>query len=195
MKVLILGHSYVRDLERLGNREITVNNILVHLSYLSFPGFRFVDFLQSPKLLDKAISLFPDIILVILGGNDIRTDVDLSVVKDNCRDFFALLCSKFSGSFIIASQIEFRHLKKVNRHSSPAEDLFRKLANSFNNWLNKQKFKDKILIVNGVGKLSDASLFKADGVHLNIHGLEILFELIVSALSGPVDTLNIKDGK
>ena len=191
MKVLIFGHSYVRDLERLGHKEITVNNISLQLAYLSFPGFRFVDLLQNPELLDKAISLDPDIIIVILGGNDIRTDIDLSEVRDNCRNFFTLLRSRLPGVFIIASQIEFRHLREVNRHGTPAEDLFRKLANSFNNWLNKQKFKDKILIVNGVGKLSDVSLFKADGVHLNIHGLKVLFELIVSALSGPVETLKI----
>lgn len=190
MKVLIFGHSYVRDLERLGHTELTIHNILLHFSYLSFPGARFVDFLHNPNFLDKAVSLKPDIILVILGGNDILTDVDLSEVKDNCRNFFHLLRSRLPETFVIASQIEFRHLREVNRHGSPAEDLYRKLANNFNNWLNKQKFKDKILIVNGVGKLSNASLFKLDGVHLNVHGLEVLFDLVVSALFGPIETLN-----
>lgn len=190
MRVCLFGHSYVRDLERLGNFSIYIENTLVSFKYFSFPGFRFRNFLENPSLLDNLISERPDIVVVILGGNDISVNIELKQVKGDCKDFFNLIRSKLSSTFVIASQIEFRHICQINRHGSPSEELYKKLANHFNNWLNKQRFKDKILIVNGGNKLCDINVFKRDGVHLNFEGLRIYFDLLLSALKGPIELQN-----
>ena len=183
MKVLIFGHSYVRDLSQLGNRLVNVKELPVHFSYFSYPGFSFSDFLEKPHLLDCLIQEDPDIVVVVLGGNDLKVNVELVQVRENCENFFKLLREKVPRAYLVASQIETRHCETVNRHGSPSKELFKKLAVNFNKWLNKQTFKDKILIVNGDSKLGNCKYFKGDGVHLNSEGLKLYFDLIVDCLS------------
>ena len=65
----------------------------------------------------------------------------------------------------------------VNRHQTPDEKTFSALANSFNCWLNKQHFKDRLLGLKGRSKLSNPSLYR-DSVHLNDRGLAQLLRLI-----------------
>ena len=183
MKVSIFGHSYVRDLSRLGHDYLIISDTTIHLDYFSYPGYGFQEFLSNPSLFDNLLQSKPDIVLVILGGNDIKVHVDLSEVKSHCEQFYKLLREKLPNSFIIASQIEVRHLNTVNRHGTPASGLCKKLVVNFNKWLCRQSFKDKILLVNGENKLYDKSYFREDGVHLNIEGLKLLFNLIVSCIS------------
>lgn len=194
MKIAIFGHSYVRDLELLGHSDFVISEVPVSFQYFAFPGAGFRKFLNNPRLLDEVVLEKPDILVIILGGNDIKVNVELKEIKENCKEFFRLFRSKLPDSFFVATQVEFRHSEKVNRHGSPSEKLFRKLALHFNNWLNRQKFKDKIFVVNGNTKLCDVGLFQKDGVHLNLEGLEVYFDLLISALSGPVESLKQKNG-
>ena len=183
MRISIFGHSYVRDLQRLGHDTLTINGITAHLNFFAYPGFGFKDFLSNHRLFDNLIQGKPNIVVVLLGGNDIKVHVEVSSVKSDCEKFYRLLREKLPNVFIIASQIEFRHNPTVNRHGTPSADVYRRLAISFNKWLSRQPFKDKILLVNGENKLSDKRYFREDGVHLNIEGLKLFLSLISSCLS------------
>lgn len=182
MRIAIFGHSYVRDLQSLDQYQINLKNTRANLFYFSFPGACFKDFFCKEKRFKDIVSCAPNIVIVLLGGNDIKVTHDLNIVKEDCKTFFLLLKSILPNSKIIASQIEHRHLKYVNKHQSPKEDLYRKLANCYNRWLVRQLFKDKLLIINGFNKLSEETYFKSDGVHLNLKGLELLFDLIVKCV-------------
>ena len=103
MKVSIFGHSYVRNLSRLGHDYLIIGGTTIHLGYFSYPGYGFQEFLSNPSLFDNLLQSKPDIMLVILGGNDIKVHVDLSEVKSHCEQFYRLLRDRLHNSFIIAS--------------------------------------------------------------------------------------------
>ena len=183
MKALIIGHSYVRDLRSFLKHESEVilpTGNSVELVYSFVPGATFETFLDRPEILDNSVYLNPDIVIVILGGNDLKSDVDLSFVKDKCYHFFKILKSKFPEAILIGSQIESRfveHEDKYARFGTPHTEEFNRLSTYFNSWLNKQKFKDRLFCIRGPNKL-DNRLFYKDSVHLNEKGLEKYVELL-----------------
>ena len=179
MIVAIFGH-YVRDLENLGHSYFKFGDLSVPVRYFPFPGFCYNNFVVNPKLLDDLVCWKPDVMVIILGGNGIKEHVDLNVIKANCEKCFYILRLRLPNSYIVVSQIELRHLERVNRHGTPSSVLYKKLAVNFNKWLCRRKFKNKILLVNGETKLSKPSFFKSDDVHLNRRGLNLLFSLIIS---------------
>ena len=183
MRIAIFGHSYIRDIQTLGHNKLTFGDTKVELNYFPFPGACFKDFVYNKEKLHDVILFAPDIIVVILGGNDIKVVKDLNVIKDDCKEFYILLKSVLPKAVIIASQIEHRHLRRINKYNTPTAELYRKLANCFNRWLVRQHFKDKLLIINGDQKLRNEKLFKSDGVHLNRQGLTLLFEWISNCIS------------
>ena len=191
MKIAVFGHSYVRDIQCLENSDhIYVDGAPFNLKYFSFPGYCFRNFLSDPKLLVNLVAFSPDIVVVILGGNGVNIDSDLGVLKSDCENFYVLLKSKLPQAYVIATQIEHRHLYSVNRHGTPTADLYKKLANNFNKWLIRQPFKDKILMVNGENKLGNSKFFRSDGIHLNFEGRFLYFELLSNCLFDPIKSLS-----
>ena len=184
MKISIFGHSYVRDLQQLGNEYISLGSERAFLNYFAFPGSSYHTFLLNPNLLSSLIDSAPDVLVVILGGNDLKVNIDLNDVKSDCASLFRLLREKLPNVYIIAAQVEIRHSNRVNRHGSPAADLYRKLAVNFNKWLARQSFKNKLLLVNGKNKLYERSFFREDGVHLNSQGLNLYFDLLKFCILG-----------
>ena len=81
MGVAIFGHSYVRYLQQLGYSHLVYTNISVPVDYFSFPGFGFCNFILNPGLFDDLVSCKPDILIIFLGGNDIKVNVDINFVK------------------------------------------------------------------------------------------------------------------
>ena len=189
MSVAVFGHSYVRDLQQLGYSHLVYPNISVPINYFSFPGFGFHNFILNPGLLDNLVSCKPDIVIIFLGGNDIKVNVDINFVKRDCEQFYSILRLRLPKAIFVVSQVVLRHTVSVNRHGTPAFELFRKLANNFNKWVARQKFKDKLLLINGENKLSNVNFFRSDGVHLNKQGLELVFSLIHDCLSDAVLSL------
>ena len=61
----------------------------------------------------------------------------------------------------------------------------------FNKFLKKFKYIDNLICILGLNRLSNVSLFKLDGVHLNEVGLRKLFDIIGSALVNLLDTENL----
>ena len=128
MKVAVYGHSFVRDLADLGTSHIYIKNTGVDFKYFFYPGFSFRNFVLQPQLLDCLIPEDPDIVVVILGGNDLKVDVELCNVKIDCEQFYQLLREKVPRAYIVASQIVTRHCSSVNRHGSRQNSCIR-------NWL------------------------------------------------------------
>ena len=120
MKVTLFGHSYIRDLERLGFYNIKVSDdFVVDLSYFSFAGHTFADFLEDPSKFQEVIQFQPNIIVVYLGGNDIKVDIELQQVYGDCKKFYEFLRNRLPDTYIVSSQIEARYGSTVNRHGSP----------------------------------------------------------------------------
>ena len=189
MKALLLGHSYIRDLKSfVKSRHLQTvklpdgNNLHLHFSFV--PGATFATYLNQPELLDESVYLNPDIVVAVLGGNDISCNVDLSIVKNNCYHFFKLLKSKFPAAYVIGTQIESRFVEPGDRYEyfgTPYSEDFSRLSVYFNSWLNKQKFKDRLVCIRGPNKLDSKSFYR-DSVHLNNLGLEKFFSLIENCL-------------
>lgn len=107
MKVCVFGHSYVRDIATLGNNSVKIGNTNLDITYLPFPGATFSTFLNHKHLLRNLVNLDPEIVLVILGGNDIFNNIDTANLHKLCRLFYNLLRSLLPSSKIIASHLEF----------------------------------------------------------------------------------------
>ena len=93
---------------------------------------------------------------------------------------FHLLKERFSSVSLVASQIESRFIEegdRCERFGTPTFKLFNKLSLHYNRWLNKQKFKDALLVIRGHHKLDNPSYYK-DSVHLNHLGLDKYWSLI-----------------
>ena len=182
MKVGVIGHSYVRDIQQLGFTNLVYGDLKVPIKYFAFPGFGYRNFILDPSLLDSLIEYQPEVTVVFLGGNDIKENVDLNCIKSDCDQFFSILRLRLPESVFVVSHVEIRHLKETNRHGTPSTILYKRLARNFDKWLDRQPFMYKTLLVNGASKLDDPKFFKADGIHLNREGLNLLFELLYNCL-------------
>ena len=181
--VAIFGHSYVRDLSNLNRFLVsTGSGVDFRLHYFHHPGATFETFLKQPRRFDSLVDCNPRIVICLLGGNDIRTNVDLKIVYEHAKEFYKLLKSKLPKSLIVASQVEDRYLKSENRFGTPPEALFHKLANHLSRAIKNITHKDKLLMIRGRALLSNKRFFVTENVHLNQLGLNKLFDLIVSFL-------------
>ena len=182
-KVVIFGHSFVRDIASLGRRVITLSNdVEFCLNYLSVPGASFATFLNDNKHFEHLRSLNPDFVIVLLGGNDLRIDTELAEVYKDCTKFYTRLREIVPDSIIIASQIENRFYKSENRFGSPVGENFDFLRRHFNRFLRNKPFKDFLLQVQGPNRLDKKENYR-DCVHLNSLGLNKYFEIIKCTLS------------
>ena len=106
MKVLVVGHSYAKDLERLF---LTYTNLTLELKnnkqvkfdihFHAYPGKDYEHFLNNPELFEVIKLEDPDMVIIILGGNSIvetKTNFQIaqnirlisthlkSVIRDGC---------------------------------------------------------------------------------------------------------------
>lgn len=181
MKVAILGHSYVRDLSRLGHQTITLDdNSVAEVAYFAFPGAKYVTFLNDPDLLTEAFAYRPDFFIIILAGNSFSVYNTNSEVYDQCTQFYERVKQNCPTSVIVAAQAELRFNNSSFRHLPCVE--YAKRRNAFNRFIKKFKLKDFILQVAGSGRL-DNECFYRDNIHLNNVGLSKYFEYIVKTLN------------
>ena len=157
MKVLLLGHSYVRDLknycERNGCYYLKENGVEVELLFDSIPGATYDTFLQLPLKFKEISYIKPDVVLTVLGGNDIKVNCDLAVVKNQCRSYFEQLRQSLPDEFLVTLEVESRYLRETNKHGTPEVKRYRIISNYFNSWLKKQRFKDWVVCIRGSGRL------------------------------------------
>ena len=182
VKVGILGHSYVRDLSQLNQFEVTTSSgIQFELRYFHHAGARFETFLNQHWRFDSIRDYKPDITIVVLGGNDLCEWIPLKEIKDNAVDFYKLLRKKLPDTLIVATQVEIRYLEHPNFYGTPTTEQFSKLANFFNKFLSKGKFKDKLFMIKS--SLSNPNYYREDHIHLNQVGIQKLLSLLIDFLT------------
>ena len=180
-RVTLFGHSYVGDLSRCGKTEISVDNIDFSLNYIFVSGATFSTFIDNPSYFDQLKSRSPDFVIVILGGNDIKINIDLAQNYNDCTRFYTLLREKLPNVVIIASQIENRFYSEQNTFGSPPSEKFDYLRRHFNRFLKNKAFKDCLLQVQGPGRLDNKENYR-DEVHLNSLGINKYLEIIENCL-------------
>ena len=124
MKLLILGHSYVRDLSKLGVSYITHERNVIDVKYVAYPGASYDSFLGDPSKLTAALSYNPDIVVVVLAGNAIHRDISNYELFNKCKSFYQLLREKLPNAIIISAQTELRFYNTVNAFGAPKADEY-----------------------------------------------------------------------
>ena len=178
MKALLIGHSYVKDLFRLNIDKIDLldhTSVDLHFKFLS--GAKYRNFLDDLAWLTEAKNIKPDIIVAIIGGNDIVNSISMTELHDHCREFFRFLRFHFPSTRIIAAQVELRFYPSDNRFGCPSQAEYDLRRKSLNTFLKRLKTKDCILQVQGHGRLDDKNLYR-DEVHLNTVGLYRYFGFV-----------------
>ena len=178
--VTVLGHSYCRDLRdfvKFHNWFSIGDSPKFNLDFVCVPGATFRTF-RDPSLIDRIANSKPHILVVILGSNDIKSNVHLSKVKVNCADFYSVLRNRLPDCFIFSCQVEQRYLSRENRHGTPASTEYIRLSNHFNNWLSRFKGKNQLICLRGPRRLDNEVLYKPDKIHLNRQGVAKLFDII-----------------
>lgn len=192
MKLLIFGHSYVRDLKSLNQYSLRYDQQNINISYASYPGATFDTFLKdSTKVSNTLSENNPDVIVVILGGNDINRDITNYELFKKCREFYELLRRLAPSAIIIAAQVESRFYKTPNVHSAPAPDEFQKKRKALNKYIHRLKTKDNLLIIAGPGRLDNKTYYR-DQVHLNSAGLRNYLSILKTTVDFALRTAKQK---
>ena len=173
MRLLIFGHSFVRDFSRRNIFQFNLGDIVVQIKYSYYPGVTYRKILDNPKLItDALLSYDPDFLICIVGGNSINNNISCAELCRECRQFYELIRSLSSSLIIIPAQVELRFYKFGNKFDSPTLETYRKKRNSLNRFINKSKIKNHILMVGGPSRLDHKVFYESDGVHLNSIGVE-----------------------
>lgn len=181
-RVSIVGHSYVRDLSHFGINHFNLSGVTFHLNFRSVPGATFSSLSGNHSFFGNLKSDDPDFVIVILGGNDLKANTELTQIYLDCENFFKSLRASLPNSCIIAAQIENRFYKPDNRFGSPPSKTFDFLRRHFNRHLRNKPYKDFILQVQGPGRLDNRNHYR-DSVHLNRAGLSKYMNLIEGNLA------------
>ena len=183
MKCLVFGHSYCRDLNNLGVKSFNTEFVgTVEFKYTYFPGACYSKFVRNTDLLLESIEYKPDIVVVILGGNDILKHVDNNEIFYHCRQFYQFLRNSLPEAIIIASQVELRFNSELNRFNAPTAEKFKHRRNQLNRFIQRLKCKNNMLLIAGPGRL-DHECYYRDGIHLNSAGLRLYMGMLKSTIA------------
>ena len=138
--------------------------------------------MDSPQYFSALLDENPDVIIVILGGNDFTNKSLLSDICDNSTAFYKILKEKLPNAKVFATQVELRYYKARNRFGCPDALAYKKVTGYFNKYLKRLQYIDNLICILGPNRLSNENLFKGDGVHLNEDGIQKLFDIIKCAL-------------
>ena len=193
LRVLLVGHSYIRRIkEHLKSKGVdgfTVGSMKVKVDFVYSGGADYARYNGSSCLKDWIMEYQPDIILVVLTGNGIRTDVPVPVYYDALRDFYSWLRGKFPGAIIISSECETRFHEEnlLSNIPNKVEYYPRKVA--VNQILYRMKYKNYMM---RFGRTFDnRSFFDEKGVHLNWDGKEKYWETIMYTIHYVMEKENL----
>lgn len=182
MKVAIFGHSYVKQLARLGNFKCVIEGQQCELEYIYKSGASYKTFLDDDYWLQKVFSYSPDMVVVILGGNDILNNVKNATIYEHCKQFYGQLKEGLPGAKIVAAQVECRFYNEANKWNAPSELEFKKRRNDLNCYLRRLKLKDYMHLIAGPNRLDNQAYFK-DAVHLSSAGIKKYFVLLKQTIT------------
>lgn len=180
MKIAIIGHSYVQDLERFAMAFTDIlNNNYCQVKFYYLSGSCFNTWIAYPPELRSCIDNFqPNIIFTVLRGNSIKNEDSLSSLKSNAYNFFFLHKFHLPSVLIVDCQVENRYLTKMNRKGTPPHKEYSPLRKKFNKFLHKCNRKDFLCMIAGSGRLDNPKLYKADKTHLNLKGVSVYWNQI-----------------
>lgn len=178
MKVLVYGHSYVRELEQKCDwpQSLTVNDqeLDVLFTFRYFPGKNYQFLVERPQEFEILEELNPDYMIIILGGNSIVDTWSNGEVKALANEFYEKLNESLPDTVKIAVQIEPRYYEEDNPFGAPTADDFNRRRQIINNFVNKQLKRRGL--VDHMALLGPASMYGPDsfrdGVHLNDEALQ-----------------------
>ena len=177
MKVLIYGHSYVRDLVKLQWKpELTVNGEqqTIHYSFRYFPGKDYEFLLNKDQEFEVLAEIKPDYVILVLGGNSIVNFKSNNEIKTTISEFYLRLHASLPHTIKLAVQIEPRYYLTGNHFHAPTAEEFNRRRQVLNNYLNKAIKKkghlDHMVLLGSAADLNP-TLYLADGVHMNEEGL------------------------
>ena len=180
IKIGILGHSYVSNLQSLG---ITSGKLQggrnYEIKYFHRSGSCFDFWLGWPHQLHECVEFKPDYLIVILGGNSIKESIRVKTLKEKANIFFQVLRNNLPDTKLIPAQIELRFLEKTNSFGTPPLQRYRLIRNKLNKALQESKIKDFLLCIAGNTRLDNIKYYRSDRIHLNSSGLQFLLRLIL----------------
>ena len=180
-EILIIGHSYVRDLKiRSGG---FINNARCKFLYLPGSCFRHYDEHFFTRISRRGSYKY---VFVVLGGNSLVRDLDFRMMREEITTFYELLNLSFSNSKIVPIEVEMRFYKEDNKWDALPEDKFKIVRNALNRFIRTAKFGHHYLQIGGPSRMDNADFYKSDGVHLNNLGLD----KYISLISNFLDSLN-----
>lgn len=181
MKVALLGHSYVRDLETYS---FSLPSSPIHtFRYFWKPGSCFDYWNSKPLQLFDCISYQPEIIYIVLGGNSIVASLPLHQTKRKALCLYEYLKTTLPSTLIVQCEIEDRYLVRSNSRGTPSHSDYHKLRRRLNLYLCKAKDTDFFCNIGGPGRLDDLKYYRGDRIHLNSLGLSKYWSCIENHLS------------
>ena len=187
MKLLIIGHSYVKDLSKLKINKIKIGETKVKIKYLYKAGGTYNSILDKTCILDQAEEFEPDFILVILAGNSLTSQNSNKRIYESIREFYSTLTARIPSAIVISALVELRFYSSNNKWGCPTLEEYKKRRHSINKFLNRLKFKKFVLNVCGPGRLDNREYYRKDGVHLNRSGLLLYLDLIKNTIKYIMD--------
>ena len=191
MKILLFGYSYVRHLERLGNRDrefslTSGKKVDCKFLFKSHPGKDYEYLLNNPQEFEIVRLINPDIIAVILGGNSISDKHSNTEINDLASEFYNKLKQVVRSDFLrLAVQVEPRFVDAGNKFGTPEAEEYNRRRTVVNNYVNKRFKKfglvDNVILLGSVNYLRDPKYF-SDGVHLKTDGLKMYKEAVLGGL-------------
>ena len=172
MRLVIIGHSYVKALWRTGVRQFVTAGINIEVSFMYREGADYNTYLTDGDLFDKIRQHNPDFVIVILAGNAIKGSNSNADIKDQRKQFYTKLREVFPKGIvkIVAAQVESRFYKPGNQWNCLLEDDYKKRKTGINTFLARLNLKDHLLMVGGPYRLDNRDLYEDDGIHLNQEG-------------------------
>ena len=188
-KVTLFGHSYIRDLSRLENKELNVDqDYKVQLRYIFKAGGTIKHYFSVPGSYESLFSEPPDVLFIFLGGNDLRTDWDIHDTIFKYKSLVENITFRLPNTAIICSYIEPRFASANPRFSTPDPLVYKALARKFNNWLQHWKVPYRKFLTWGSNRFENLDLFKTDLIHLNPEGLKVFWSLFEDLLLKVIDS-------
>ena len=192
MKVLVFGHSYVRDLGQYlsdWDREVALSNktVALEFTFKSYPGKDYDYILNNPSEFEFVSSVDPDIVVIIFVGNLLVESVSDAQIKELAYKFFDKLQSVVKPTCLkLVSQIEPRFLEGPNKFGAVPYELFQRRRTLVNNYVNtkvRRKFKlvDYMVLLGNRAYMSREK-YENKGVHLNLEGLKAYQAAVLGAI-------------
>ena len=178
-RITFIGHSYVRELANQ-NFQLVLGSQKITPEFIAVPGGTFRNCLNSPHYFKKLRNTEPDIVVAIIGGNDLKSEDGLVKNFEECSQFYKTLRNTVPSAYIIASQVETRWYSPNNKYGCPTHYIYDHIRRRFNRFLECQNSHNLILEIEGH---LDTKRDYRDGIRLSHTGFQKYFHILQTTVS------------